>query len=295
MDKYIIIFQGQGSISPEMVTKLSKNPLGKKYLEHVKEIIHGDLLNISYEEIQSSIAYSSVITFLYGMVCYKEYRKSHSLKPALLLGHSMGEYTALAAAEAITVPDTIKILNERSRLVDRIREKTKGCMLVITNVERKRFLNLIRDYEEKNQIEISLACVNGKRQFCVCGEVQVLKKFLNYLTQLNIRAKLLKNTPPFHTKMMQSGKLELLEILKSVPFAIPEIPVLSCVLGNLHTTEERIHTQLCEHLVKPVEWNQSVEFCEKIGADQLVEMGEKSILGNFSYTLKRAKFSVFLL
>lgn len=294
MDKFIVLFQGQGSINSDMVTRLSKNGLGKEYLKYVRNIMDADLLNISYEEIQESIAYSSVITCLYGIVCYKEYMKGHSLKPTLLLGHSLGEYTALAVAEAISIPDTIKILNRRGILADGVKEKTKGGMLVVNNVEEKGFFKLIQNYNEKHHTDIYIACVNGERQFCVCAVKEVLESFSNYLKRFNIKVKLLKNIPPFHTKMMLSAQKELLEILKSVPVTVPIIPVLSCISGKLYTTEEKLYIQLCDHLVRTVEWNKAVSFCDKIGAYKYIEMGDKAILGNFTYNLKGIEFSTYV-
>jgi [acyl-carrier-protein] S-malonyltransferase len=189
------------------------------------------------------------------------------------LGLSLGEWTALAAAEVIDFADGVRLVMERARWMQRACEATSGAMASLVGGDRKEILALCRE----NGVEISN--YNAPDQVVISGERQKIQETLEEIGRCGVRRAIpLAVAGAYHSRLMESAREGFAEVVAAAAFKQPKIPVLSNVSGRVFRDGEEIRRLVVEQITAPVQWETCMQTAASLGVDHFYECGSGKVL-----------------
>ncbi|HEX2932214.1 MAG TPA: ACP S-malonyltransferase, partial [Candidatus Binatia bacterium] len=200
-----------------------------------------------------------------------------SLRPALVAGHSLGEYSALVAAGALRFRDAVKGVRERGRLMQQAVPAGQGAMAVLIGLEMDAVLSLC---SEAGQGEVvSPANYNGGGQIVIAGAKSAVTRAMALAKRRGAKRVLeLPVSAPFHCALMKPAAEGLKEVLSSVDVAPLSIGVVTNVEAEINLSAQRVKSLLSEQAVQPVRWEESVKKLAASGCARILEVGPGKVL-----------------
>ena len=195
------------------------------------------------------------------------------LEPDMVGGHSFGEYVALAAAGSLSVEDLFRISEKRGAILKSTNGKKTGSMAAVSadGNEVRRLIANLKD--------VTLANLNSPKQCIISGEISALNQARGLLDEKKLKSKPIAVSAAFHSPLMEPALKQLSKALLDLHFERPRIPVYSNTLAKPYPNKpEQMASLLCEHLVKPVEFQQQIEQMHESGARIFVECGPGTVL-----------------
>lgn len=280
--KIALMFTGQGSQYVGMGKQLyEKLPIFKKYIdecsevfysylnEKITDLIYGDKAD---EKIlsQTNITQPVVFTMDYA---FGKLLMDLGVKPAFMLGHSVGEWSAACLSGVISLEEAAKIVSVRGKLMGSIESSGSMCA-VFTSSEKLE--NLLENFKES----IWIAAYNGTHQV-ISGEANNIEKFCGILLKEGIGFKKLNVSQAFHTPLMNPMLDAFREVLKEVTFNNPKIPIVSNVTGKVMDKPFDIEYWI-NHILSSVKFEQSIKYLSDKSVDVLIECGPDRILSGMA-------------
>jgi thioester reductase-like protein len=231
-----------------------------KYLDHplLELITNSDLLgNTAYSQpVLFSIEYALAQLWL-----------SWGIRPAYLLGHSLGEYVAACIAEVFDLPTALQLVASRGRLMQEQPEGEMAAVLASIDMVSEK----IGSYQQ-----VSIAAVNGPQSIVISGESDAIKEVVAQFTKDGIKTKALDVSHAFHSPLMAEMVAEFRTIAENFTYQTPRIPIISNVTGEVITDLSAAYW--CEHILQPVNFAQGMETLEKKGCGVFLEIGARPTL-----------------
>jgi len=207
------------------------------------------------------------------MVCWHVFRKS-GFAPCSVAGHSLGEYSALAASKAISIEDGYYLVKKRAQIMDEISMSVNGGLLAVLGLNLEEVKNLMTDFPA-----VSISNINSYKQIVVGGTKEELERFNSFLKSRKIKGIMLNVSGPFHTVLMEKAAGLIADEIEKISFNNPEIPVYLNYSGNKTLDKEEIKKGLVKQVCSPVKW---VSIIENMSAGEknmiFVEIGPKTVL-----------------
>lgn len=280
MKKIIGIFPGNSSQQEKMFCELyEESEVFRQYFDMASEFIGENMYDLAKnisKDMLSDIEINSPVIVAGGYASFQYFMKNFQLCPECLIGHSLGEFTALASAGMISFKDVLKLVVERAKLAKKVKEKYNAGMCVINRLDADVIDNMVLSLRG-NGVDIRTSCYNTNTQVCISGREQDLHFAMRIFSQEGAYIKMIKGNAPFHCCFMDLVKNEFEELLSQIEFSPPQIPVFSNWYGESYT-KENIRKLLTNHLVQPIHWNDIVEKCINKNPDYFVEFGSNGIL-----------------
>jgi [acyl-carrier-protein] S-malonyltransferase len=196
--------------------------------------------------------------------------------PAAVAGHSLGEFTALVAAGALTFEAALSLVQLRGQLMQQACEAQSGSMAAILKADRETVLEICT--EPPFAGNVVLGNDNSPDQLVLSGQTEALQTLLHVLKERGIRRAIpLKVSGAFHSPLMASAHPLLAAAITSTPFAQPQFPVVSNVDGQATHQAADFQAKLTRQLLAPVQWRQSA-LTLRTFADQVLELGPSKVL-----------------
>ena len=289
---FSVLFPGQGSQSPGMAKifyenfdyvkslfqeadDLLKNSISKLVLEGPK-----DKLDLS-ENTQPAIF---LVTFSIFQVLKKE--TSFDLNSAkYFAGHSLGEYSALACAEALTFSQTIELLQKRGQAMQSAVPKGQGGMLAVLGSDVEKINEIIDT--NKDKFICYVANDNSVGQIVVSGNNQDLDNFSLELKNNNIKNIKLPVSAPFHCKLMDSATKIMNEEISKIEFNSPKVEIISNVTAEPTNEPAKIKELLVSQIEKPVRWREIVNYMIDKNINKFIEIGPGKVLSGLVKRINR--------
>jgi [acyl-carrier-protein] S-malonyltransferase len=279
--KFAVVFPGQGSQSIGMMNGLIEiNPELKNLFDTASEILSYDLLEVvtsgPEEKLnQTEITQPALLTTSYATwLILKEYS---DIKPTLLAGHSLGEYTALLCANVITFEDAVALVAERGRCMQKAVPNGVGAMAAILGLEDEQVEQACLEAAE-NEI-VSAANYNSPGQIVIAGNVDAVERAIEIAKTMGAkRAMLLPVSVPSHCMLMKEAANEFENALNKISFNEANIPVLQNVDAKSKLSTNEIRIALLEQLYMPVRWVDCVQNINSAGATKIIECGPGKVL-----------------
>lgn len=251
------------------IYKLIDNALGEK-VEDITYKISQDELNQT-KNTQIAI-YSMSLSIL-------EILKKEGIEPIALAGLSLGEYTALTCANAISIEDGAKIVRTRGRLMQDLAPKGDWSMAAIIGMED----NLVEEACLKVEKGFVKAVnYNCPGQVVVSGEKEAVLRAMEIAKEMGARKAIeLKTSGPFHTEKLKEASDELRKALKEVPFNKCKIQVIKNLDGTPYNDNDDMVDILANHVINPVKFRKSIETMLDMGVDTFIEIGPGKTLSGF--------------
>lgn len=193
--------------------------------------------------------------------------------PAFLAGHSLGEYTALAAAEALSLGDALKLVRERGRLMYEAGLKMPGSMMAVIALDKAP----LQEVCEEAGVEISN--INAPGQLVISGAVDALEKAAELAKERGAKRLIPLNVSgAFHSTLMEPVLAEFNEFMQRFEFRKPRVPVVSNVTALPLTDSASIKEELLSQLRRCIQWQASVEYMTRNGVNTYYEIGPGTVL-----------------
>jgi [acyl-carrier-protein] S-malonyltransferase len=216
------------------------------------------------------------------VAAYRVFAQLTSLRPEVMAGHSLGEYSALCASGALSFADTLRLVHSRSRYQQEAVPVGLGSMAAIIGLERPVVGNLCREISRKNGV-VTPAIFNSPDQTVVSGMAAAVDSVMSRAREKGAkRAIRLPLSVPFHCGLLVEAAVRFREDLKSVKIHQGGIPVLSNVDPAVVHAPDNTKDLLVHHISAPVRWQETIEKMAFLGIETIVEMGPRKILSGLS-------------
>ena len=289
------VFPGQGSQYAGMGRDLYENfGSAKAVFQQADEVLKFPLSRLCFDgpedELRQTInAQPAILTVSFACLkAMQEVDGAGDLPPPIFLaGHSLGEYTALAAAGVLDFATTVYLARERGRLMHQAGQERPGSMTAIIGLDEALLAEACRETDTR------IANINCPGQLVISGAVENLNRAADLAKSRGAhRAIPLPVSGAFHTPLMQSAVDGMSEIIATLTFRNPVIPVIGNTTAQPLTTADLIKEELLRQLCNCVQWQRSIEYMIIGGVSTFIEIGPGKVLTGL---IKRIDKSVELI
>lgn len=282
MKKFAMVFPGQGSQAVGMLAELAAEyPIVEQTFKQASEVLGYDLwqlvqlgpaeeLNKTWQTQPALLAASVAI--------YRVWQEKYpNLTPALMAGHSLGEYSALVCAGVIDFQQAIKLVELRGKLMQQAVPEGTGAMYAIIGLDNEAIMQACTQSEQGEVV--SAVNFNSPGQVVIAGTKAAVERAAAACKAAGAKRALpLAVSVPSHCALMKPAADELAIALENITIKTPNIAVINNVDVAIETENNQIRTALVRQLYSPVRWTESVEAMAKAGVEVLVEIGPNKVL-----------------
>ncbi|MEW6557600.1 MAG: ACP S-malonyltransferase [Elusimicrobiota bacterium] len=293
MAKIAVVFPGQASQYVGMGKEFyEKYSVAKEVFDKANEILGYDLKKIIFEgpmDLLTQTIHTQPAVFITSIACLKVFTNHYPLSTihCLSAGHSLGEYSALVAADVLSFEDGLKLVNKRAEFIQADCERTKGTMLAILGAEKNTVEEICAEAGKTGVCEA--VNFNAPGQIVISGEITAIEKakeLCNPRLQSGVseaNKKKIKTIPlavsgAFHSSLMKEAAQKMAEELNKYNFNNPKFPVVTNCDAEITTDGSKIPEKLTKQIASPVLWNDSINKIISNGVSTFVELGPKNVL-----------------
>jgi len=274
------LFPGQGSQEIGMGCDLiGRDPFTDGLLAEASDLVHEDLPKLCLHGparrlMEARFLQPSIVSVSLG---YWMRLTERAVRADVVLGHSLGEITALAAAGIVTPQESLRIATKRGQLMDMVADKCDGGMMALLFVERETLSQLLDEFGGDRRIV--LANDNALQQVVVSGEVSRLDALAERITATKCgKCRRVDVVGPWHSPFMEEAQSIFAKWVESIEFAPPSIPLVFNGTSDTENDPSRIRELLTRQLTGPVLWRQSMTRLRQMGVDTFFEIGPQRVL-----------------
>lgn len=282
VSKTAFLFPGQGAQHVGMGKTISeKYPTARTLYEQAGEILGFDLAKYCFEGPQEKLNATDIsqpaifVTSLAAVEMLRAESPEVIDQCAVAAGLSLGEYTALVFAGAMTFEEGLKVVQRRGQAMQAAADATPSGMVSLLLLDREQVERLVQEASSAGQIQIANYLCPGN--IVVSGEKAACERIAELAEAAGGKPTPLAVAGAFHTSLMQPADTQLAEALASVAIATPRIPVISNVDAQPHEGNE-IADLLVRQVISPVLWEDSMQRLLEDGVDQFYEVGPGKVL-----------------
>jgi len=270
------IFPGQGSQFTGMGLDLYEQSIEAQHLfEDANDILGFNITDLMFEGDPKSLKETKVTQpaiFLHSVVLSK--MLGNNLKPHMVAGHSLGEFSALVANQTLTFEDGLKLVAQRAMAMQKACELQPSSMAAILGLKD----HIVEKTCESTPGIVVTANYNCPGQLVISGELNAINKAIESLKEAGARVVILPINGAFHSPLMASAKEELASAIEQTTFHKPNCPIYQNVTASAVMKASEIKSNLISQLTAPVKWKQSVEKMIADGATLFTEVGPGKVL-----------------
>ena len=270
------IFPGQGSQFPGMGQDLYENSsLARDRFEHANAILGFNITNILFEGSKEDLQQTSVTQpalFLHAVILREV--MGDQFQPAMVAGHSLGEFSALTAAGALSFEDGLQLVRARATAMQEACELQPGGMTAVLGLEDVTVEKICSQHEG-----VVAANFNCPGQVVISGEKKALENISATLEAAGARRIVpLPVGGAFHSTLMEPARVSLAAAIEATTFSNPICPVYQNVSAQAEQEAQKIKAQLISQLTGAVRWTQTIEQMIADGAKEFIEVGPGKVL-----------------
>ncbi|WP_431110513.1 ACP S-malonyltransferase [Winogradskyella poriferorum] len=271
------VFPGQGAQFSGMGLDLyESSPLAQELFEKANDILGFSITDIMFEGSDEDLKQTKVTQpaiFLHSVILAKTL--GDNFKPDMVAGHSLGEFSALVAAGALTFEDGLKLVSQRAQAMQKACELQPSTMAAVLGLDD----DVVEKVCENTEGVVVAANYNCPGQLVISGEIEAINKACEALKEEGARrALVLPVGGAFHSPMMEPAREELAAAIENTSFSKPNCPIYQNVTASAVTDENEIKANLISQLTAPVRWTQSVQQMIADGATHFIEVGPGKVL-----------------
>ena len=272
------VFPGQGAQFVGMGKDLyENNPVAKEMFDKANEILGFNITDLMFNGTDEDLRQTKVTQpaiFLHSVILAKT--MGDDFNPDMVAGHSLGEFSALVAAGALSFEDGLRLVSARAQAMHRACEKTPSTMAAVLALPDAKVEELCASVTEGVVVPANYNCPG---QIVISGSIEGVDAACAKMLEAGAkRALKLKVGGAFHSPLMEPARAELADAIAHTDFHAPKCPVYQNVNAEPQTDPETIKKNLIAQLTAPVRWTQTIQNMIAAGADTFVEVGPGAVL-----------------
>lgn len=282
------IFPGQGSQHEGMGKDLYEQSESAKAIFHqANEVLGFDIANIMFEGTEEQLKETSVTQPSIFIHSYAQAKAAgDTFQPEMLAGHSLGEFSALAASGSLTFEDGLKLVAKRANAMQKACDDNPSTMAAILGLEDEVVESVCEDISGT----VVPANYNSPGQIVISGSNEAIDEAIEALKEKGAkRAMKLNVGGAFHSPIMEPAQNELAKALENTHFEKPSCPIYQNVTAQAAQEPGEIKQNLMDQLTAPVKWTQSVQQMIEDGAEEFLEVGPGNVLQSLIKKIDRKK------
>lgn len=271
------IFPGQGAQFSGMGLNMYENSsIAQELFEQANDILGFHITDIMFEGTAEELKETKVTQpaiFLHSVILAKTL--GENLKPDMVAGHSLGEFSALVANGSLSFESALKLVSQRALAMQKACELQPSTMAVVLGLEDA----LVEKTCANTQGIVVAANYNCPGQLVISGEVEAINKACKTLTEAGARrAMVLPVGGAFHSPLMEPAREELAAAIENTTFNEPNCPIYQNVTASAVKTAAEIKNNLISQLTAPVKWTQTIQQMVADGGTEFTEVGPGKVL-----------------
>ncbi|MCC8176150.1 MAG: ACP S-malonyltransferase [Bacteroidales bacterium] len=271
------VFPGQGAQFVGMGKDLyDNNAEAREMFERANEILGFRITDLMFNGTDEDLRQTRVTQpaiFLHSVILAKTL--GDEFQPDMTAGHSLGEFSALVAAGALSFDDGVRLVSARAQAMQKACELKPSTMAAVIALPDEKVEEICKGVDGV----VVCANYNCPGQIVISGEVEAIDRACELLKEAGAkRALKLKVGGAFHSPLMEPARAELAEAIEATEIHAPKCPVYQNVDAKPHTDPAEIKANLVAQLTAPVRWTQSVKAMVADGADEFIELGPGKVL-----------------
>lgn len=296
MSKLAWVFPGQGAQFPGMGKELYREyECARAVFEKAGEILKCNMTRLIFEGAKEelTLTHNAQPAILTVSVAAARVLMEHGMRPDMVAGLSLGEYSALVVAGSISFEDAVVLTRNRGKFMQEACPPGRGAMAAILSLSAAEVEAIC--YESSKYGEVIGANYNCPGQVVISGAKEAVEHAVRKAQERGGKAVLLAVSAPFHCKLMEPAGLKLKRLLEKTLIKRPEIPVYTNVTGRQTANPDQIRKLLVDQVTSPVLWQVDMESMVRDGAEAFIEVGPGKTLTGFAKRLNpKLKVTGFL-
>ena len=277
-----LVFPGQGSQTIGMAKDFYDNyKITRLIFEEIEDYTSINLRKIIFDNDENKLnltQFTQICIFTASYAIYKTFISEKNLKNSdfqIMLGHSLGEYTALACSDKITLKDCSLILKKRGELMNNAINANETGMAALIGQDSYKIQGII----DNNQLNLEIANDNSEIQTVISGKITDLDKSKEIFLNNNIKKFVILNvSAAFHSKFMVEAQEKLSKDIDKLNFKENTIKIISNYDANIYNDNLTIKQNLQNQMANRVNWTQSIKKLEQTGEKKIIEIGPGKVL-----------------
>ncbi len=279
---FAFVFPGQGSQSVGMLDAWGDHPAVRGTLAEASQALGEDVAALIQQGPAEKLGLTEntqVVMLVAGIACYRAWIAEGGPVPAAVAGHSLGEYSALVAAGALTLADAVPLVRFRAQAMQAAVPVGAGAMVAVLGLEADAVRQVCAQAEAAVGEPVSAANFNEPKQIVIAGTKDAVARATELLKAAGAKRALpLPVSAPFHSALMKPAADRLAERLREVSFSAPAMAVVNNIDVAVRTDADGIRDALYRQAYGPVRWVEVVQALQQRGLTHVVECGPGKVL-----------------
>jgi [acyl-carrier-protein] S-malonyltransferase len=283
---FAFVFPGQGSQSVGMLNSISERPEVRATLQEASEALGEDVAKLIAEgpaEALSLTTNTQPVMLTAGVAFYRAWLAAGGQVPKVMAGHSLGEYSALVAAGALSFKDAVPLVRFRAEAMQTAVPVGTGGMAAILGLDDATVIKVCAEASTVSGGVVEAVNFNAPGQVVIAGASDAVTKACELLKTAGAKRALpLPVSAPFHSSLLQPASEKLKGYLAKIEFQAPTISVINNVDVEILNDPSRIKDALVRQAAKPVRWQETIQAMAAQGITQVVECGPGKVLAGLT-------------
>ncbi len=281
---FAFVFPGQGSQSVGMMNGFTDLAIVKQTFVEASDVLKLDVWKLAQEgpaELQNQTVNTQPLMLTAGVAVYRAWKNLGGADPAFVAGHSLGEYSALVAASALSLPDALRLVVERAEAMQHAMPEGEGAMAALVGLDDDAIAAVCREAAQGQVLEaVNLNCPG---QVVIAGNKAAVERGLEVAKAKGAKiAKILAVSVPSHCALMKPAAEKLSVLLKQTKINSPTIPVLHNADVKHYSDPDAIRDALVKQLYSPVRWSDIIRVMAQHQVTQIAECGPGKVLAGLN-------------
>lgn len=279
-----LLFPGQGSQKAGMLNELFDDfSLVRQTFAEASDALSFDLWAIAQgDERLNQTEYTQPVLLTASIALWRLWLELGGTRPAVVAGHSLGEYSALVAAGVLSLADGVRLVRERGRFMQAAVPAGTGAMAAILGLDDNSVIAQCAQVSQATGQSVDAANFNADGQVVIAGESDAVRQAITAIKAMGGKAIMLPVSVPSHCRLMQPAADQLAARLADLQLHQPDMPVVQNAHASVATDVTAIRQALIDQLCQPVRWTQSMRYIADLGMTQVVECGAGNVLSNLA-------------